>query len=351
MKEKKQIRAMIKFCLVGVLMAIALGSLSAHAGSNASVITLKYGSYAPHNIIDDPILWYLDEVSKRSGVTIKTETYFAGTLAGPQDCLGAIGIGVYDIGWISPVFNPDKIPYAIIPNATPVVSVPLTTSLKAANEFTRTFQPAVQELEKANVKFLFHSGAWYYDLISTKSVRTYEDLKGLRVRTFGYLAKAWVELGGTAVSISIPEVYSSLQKGVLDAVLSQPVSMSKTLHLSDIAKHYTKIHFGCLSVPVIMNMKTWNRLPEQVRQTMTDIAKEMPAIADEIISKAELDAIVTMEKEGISINELPPSDMALNRDASNKVIQIIVSDLSAKGASSAGEAMDIYLKAIDTFSK
>ena len=347
MDEKRVTKSIRIFCLFLTLTLIGITSFSAYA-EDKPTIKLKYGSYAPRNIMDEPILWYLSEVSKRSGIKIEVETYFAGTLAKPPDCLGAIGVGIYDIGWISPVFTPTKTPLAIIPNATPLVSVPLKTSLRAANEYTKTFPPAALEFKKSNVKCLFHSGVWYYDLMSIKPVKSYEDIKGLRVRTYGYLAKVWSELGGMPISISIPEVYSSLQKGVLDAVLTQPAAY-KSLHLSDVAKHFTKINFGCLSVPVVLNLKTWNKLPKQVQKAMNDLAHEMPAIADEMISSSELEVIASMEKEGISINKLPATDIARNRNVSKMVTKIIVDDLTSKGITTAGEAMGIYLKAIEKY--
>ncbi|MFA5906867.1 MAG: TRAP transporter substrate-binding protein DctP [Desulfobacula sp.] len=349
MREKTNsniLKKLISWTLLITMIYTVFGTVYALA-SETKAIKLKYGSYAPRNSIDEPIFRYLEEVSKISGVQIQVEPYFVGTLAKPEDCLGAIGLGIYQIGWISPVFNSEKVPFATIPNATPVVSVPLKNSLMAAYEYTTTYPPALQEFEKAGVTYLFHSGAWYYDLISQKPVKSYEDIKGLRVRTFGYLAKAWAELGGSPISMPIPEVYSALQKGILDAVLTQPVSMHKSLHLSDVAKNFTKIRFGCLSVPVIMTTKTWEDLPKQVQSAMIQVAKQMPAVTDEMVSNAELAAIEDMKNSGITINEISEADMNKTKEVSKKIARVIVSDLESKGVSTAGTAMDLYLNAIE----
>ncbi len=336
------------FSILVVSIFIVFTSMSAYASDTKKVIIkFKYGSYAPHGVIDSPILWYLDEISKRSGVQIEVETYFGGTLAKPQDCLDAIGIGIYDIGWISPAFTINKTPLAIIPNSTPLIDIPLETSLKAAKELSQTFQPMAEEFKNAGTKCLFHSGVWYYNLISKKPIKNYEDIKGLRVRTYGYLAKLWAELGGTSVSIPIPEIYYALEKGVIDAVMTQPISMYKTLHISDIAKNFTKINLGCVSVPVVFNLKRWNKLPEQVRKSMIDLADEMPVIANQMINSRELEAIERMKKEGINIKELSATDMARSKEAANLISEIIVKDLESKGVVTAREAMDIYLKFIN----
>ena len=192
---------------------------------------------------------------------------------------------------------------------------------------------------------------WHYELISKKPVNSCDDIKGLRVRTFGYMSKAWAELGGTPVSIPIPEIYNALQKGTLDAVLTQPISMYKSLRLCEVAKYFTKVDFGCLLVPVIMNMDTWNSLPEKVRNVMSDLAAEMPAVIDQMITAQELQTIEDMKKEGISIAELPSADKTRNKEVAKGIAKTVVDDLTSKGVSNAKEAMDIYLAAIEKYAK
>ena len=309
------------------------------------------GPTPPRNVIDEPVLWYFNEVAKRSHVKIQVETYFGGTLAKPPDCLDAISHGAYDAGWISPAFTPGKTPLMLIPNATPLVAQSLFSGVKAADELAKTFPPAGEEFDKAKVKLLFHSGVWQYELISNKPVASYRDIKGLRVRTFGYISKAWAKLGGSPVAMPIPEIYNSLQKGIIDAVLTQPISMYKTLRLCEVAKNYTQVDFGCLAVPVIMNLKTWNLLPETVKKAMTNVASEMPAIIDKMITGSEMKALEEMKENGIRFFELPAADKEENRKTAKIITDVVVEDLSAKGFTNARKAMDIYIDAIGKYSK
>jgi TRAP-type C4-dicarboxylate transport system substrate-binding protein len=353
MKKGKSSRTLIgsayllfALAVFGLMIGLALPT-----STEAQSIKLKYGSYGPQSVIDDPVLWYINEVSKRSGTKIEVETYFGGILAKPADCLDAIGTGVYQIGWISPVFTPAKTPIAIIPNGTPLVVPTLTVGCKAADELVRTFPPAAAEYEKANVKYLFHTGIWQYDVICTKPIKTLEDIKGLRIRTFGYLSKAWAELGGTPVMIPISEAYDNLQKGSIDGVAISPFSLYKGLRLYEVAKHFTKMDLGCLPTPVLMNMAAFKKLPESVQKAMLEVAKEMPAKVDEIISKQELAAIEGMKKDGTNAYELSASDKAKIKEEGKSIVKTVVDDLTSKGVSNAKEAMDIYLAAIEKYSK
>jgi TRAP-type C4-dicarboxylate transport system substrate-binding protein len=320
------------------------------ASDDTKPIKLKYGSYAPRGVIDEPVLWYLDEVSKKSGVKIKVETYFGGILAKPTDCLGALSNGVYQIGWISPALTPVSTPLAMIPNATPLVTPDLLSGLNASDELLRSFPAAKNEIQKLNLKFLFHTGTWHYELISTKPVRSLEDIKGLRVRTFGYLSKAWTELGGTPVAMPIPEIYDALQKGVIDAVLTQPISAYKSLRLCEVAKHFTRLDLGCLMTPVLIPNRTWDKFPEKVKNEMMSLAKDMPAKIDQMISQKELEAIDEMKKDGMTMYEIPDEDKDRIKDVAHRVANTLVKDLTDKGVKDAKAAMDFYLRSIEKFS-
>ncbi|MBI5444678.1 MAG: TRAP transporter substrate-binding protein DctP [Deltaproteobacteria bacterium] len=315
------------------------------------VIKLKYGSYAPQGVVDEPIFWFFDEVSKRSGVKIRLETYFLGTLAKADACIDALGAGVYDVGWISPALSPAKTPLSMIPNATPVVARTLRSGTAAMDELVRTYPPMAAEFDKANVKYLFSSAVWHYQLISTKPVRSFAEIKGLRVRTFGYLSKAWAEAGGVPVALSIAEAYDALQKGALDGVLTQPVSMHETLKLSEIAKHYTDMDFGCLPVPVLMNAKAWNRLPEKVRKEMLALSGSMPEKVEQIIAGQEARAVDAMKKKGVQLYELPEPDKRRRDEIGRALTQVVASDLSSRGAANAKETMDRYLQGLNKYSK
>lgn len=318
--------------------------------TEAQIIKLKYGSYGPKSIIDDPILWYIDEVSKRSGINIKIEEYFGGVLAKAPDCLDALGKGVYDIGWISPALTPGKTPINFIINATPLIVKTLYSGCAAADELVRTFPPAGDEYKKNNLKFLFHTGVWHYTLISTKPVKSIKDIKGLRTRTFGYLSKVWAELGGIPISISIAEAYDALQRGTIDGVLTQPMPIVKSLRLFEIAKHYFAIELGSLPTPTVMNLDVWNKLPEKVRNEMLKLEIDMPKIVDKLINNEELKCISEMKKKGVHFYEPSTEDKARLKEVEEKIIKMITEDLESKGVTNVKEAIGKYISLIRKYS-
>jgi len=335
------------------LLACILFLFFAGAGQvfakDKSVIKLRYGSYAPKTSIDAPAMWFIEEVSKRSGVKIELETYFSGTLAKASDCLSAIGEGVYDIGWLSSAYTPGKLPLAMMVGSTPLVAKSVYSLLAATDEVVNTFEPAKAEFKKAKVKFLFNGGIYHYDYIGTKPIKTLDDIKGVKARTYGYYSKAWAALGGVPVTLSITEAYDGIQKGMIDGVLTQAFFMVHALRLTEVAKHYTKLDFGCIPAPVIMNLKTWNKLPEAVQKAMIEVAQEMPKQGAKLIVGPELSAIDTMKKQNVTINYLSEKDKAQVMKLSKDISDQLVNDMTARGVKDAREAMDIYLKALKKY--
>ena len=315
------------------------------------VVKLKYGSYIPRSSLDDPVFCFFSEVSKRSGVKIDVDPYFSGTLAKPQDCLNAIGIGVYDIGWISSAYTPGKLPYAMMVASAPIVAKSIHSLLAANDKFVQSFKPATAEYKRSNVKYMFSTGVWHYDYIGTKPIKSLDDIKGVKARTYGYQSKAWVALGGVPITLSITESYDALQKGIVDGVLSQANHMDHTFRMSEVAKNFTKLNFGCCPAPVIINLDTWNNLPEIVKQTMLEVAAEMPERGGKLIIAPELEAIENMKNKGVIVNQLSIEEQKRLSQLGITIADQLVDDLSARGVKEVRKAMDIYLSNLDKYSK
>ena len=98
-----------------------------------------------------------------------------------------------------------------------------------------------KELKKNNVIML---GGFYatnpYMTISTQPIKTYEDLKGKKIRTAG---AAWVRLAKaldvTSVTLPISETYEGLQRGTIDGVWGT-TEFLRSYSLWDVAKYVTE---------------------------------------------------------------------------------------------------------------
>ncbi len=112
-------------------------------------------------------------------------------------------------------------------------------------------------------------------LHTKKPVHKLEDVKGLKIRSYGFNAKLAKALGGVPVAMSQGGVYEALQKGVVDATLS-PMEVLKGWKQAEVVKETVE----CYSVGytagfyVAMNLDKWNSLPKDVQKVFEEVSKE-----------------------------------------------------------------------------
>ena len=97
------------------------------------------------------------------------------------------------------------------------------------------------------------------------------DLKGLKVRTpEGLISKVFAAAGAAPVNLPSSEVYTSLDKGVIDAADFSVFSVNQEQGLNDIAPN--PVYPGFHSLPLIevsINKATWDGMPKEIQDQLT----------------------------------------------------------------------------------
>ena len=98
-----------------------------------------------------------------------------------------------------------------------------------------------------------------------------EDLKGLKLRVAGWGPTNFLKaVGGNPISITPPEMYDAIQKGVLDGMIFdwQGIKSSRLYEGLNYATPYTVVN-----VPqgFIMNNRTWNSLSPDIQEVFTEM--------------------------------------------------------------------------------
>src|ERR1700722_1215979 len=115
--------------------------------------------------------------------------------------------------------------------------------------------------ELPGLKILAVQGGTLPGLLSrTREVHLLSDLAGMRIRVPTELLNVMRDLGADPVTMPMGEVYSSLAKGVLDAVVA-PADTLKSMHFGEVAKHYTELEVPRGAYPArAMSERRWNAL-------------------------------------------------------------------------------------------
>jgi TRAP-type C4-dicarboxylate transport system substrate-binding protein len=225
------------------------------------------------------------EIKTLSHGKIQVETYPSGSLLKESNISEGVAnntanMGIFAMHWWSkqePSLEWDTIPF-LIDDASAL--------LKALHG--KLGQDVNKTLNKHGIQIIgwgFYGYAKSY--INTKHpIKLPQDLKGLHMRSEGKLSALFLKSqGATPVAVDSSEVYTAMQRGVLDGGVSGMSSIVSRKWF-EVGKYITAIHYVPLVYPVQANLQWWKGL-----------TKEQRKIISEAIAKTENSAVANIEHE------------------------------------------------------
>ncbi|MCX5906460.1 MAG: TRAP transporter substrate-binding protein DctP, partial [Deltaproteobacteria bacterium] len=155
-----------------------------------------------------------------------------------------------------------------------VLELPFMTSSlnehRAAAEKLRPFY--IEQLAKKNI-LLLAIGTWpTQQLYSTKKpIAKVDDWKGLKVRVYGTeTAEMTKALGGAPVNVTFGEVYTALQRNVMDAAVTSATN-AEPMKFFEVAKYINYWFIGGGGMEFLgCNKKALNSLPQDLQQVVLE---------------------------------------------------------------------------------
>ena len=132
--------------------------------------------------------------------------------------------------------------------------------------------------QKLGAYLLAHidSGVDFHIYLTEEPKRTADggvDLTGLKLRSQPIYREFFDALGATSVSVPVPEVYTALERGVVDGV-GWPMVGIKDLSWDKFLKYRIDPAFFQTDLVVIMNEEKWAGLSDEARAILTKAAAE-----------------------------------------------------------------------------
>jgi len=111
------------------------------------------------------------------------------------------------------------------------------------------------------------------EVLCNKPVKTLEDWKGIRVRTLGASdAKAFELINAVPVTITSAEIYTSLQRGIINAVLSTDL-VFEGRRLYEVASYQINLGFFPLEMHCIINQAKFNSLTKEQQKVILNASE------------------------------------------------------------------------------
>lgn len=273
-------------------------------------IELSFANYVPgtHPVIANAVIPWGEEVERCTEGRVKIVFYHAATLCTALETYEAVERGVADIGLSYTAYTPGRFPLADVMNL-PLGSPSALVSSRIVWELYETSPE--WRAEYPGVKVLWLCSCTPGVIMSTKPISSIDDLKGMKVRTPGATTSKTAEaLGAIPVAMTPPEVYSSLEKGIIDAVFS-PIEALLSFKLIELVTDVLTVSvYSGGGFYIIMNLDKWNSISPEDQEIIEELCDEVVGPYGKAFDDLCELAWQAGEEAGIAIYGPSPTDAA-----------------------------------------
>jgi TRAP-type C4-dicarboxylate transport system substrate-binding protein len=227
-------------------MFAALTASAAMTAVASADTTLRWGEHLPQccSMYAAAAQWAVEETAKRSNGEMKIDIQYGGVLATVGEIPTAIENAVIDMGNLVTPYFPDQF---VINNAIPFFW-PQPKSQQELGELMLKWHAEIpafgEELAKYKLKLVAVRPLPPYGFICNKPIRTLEDFKGKRIRSYGVALPATLEaLGAVSVGMADVEAYEAMSNNVLDCSAAD-IALVDAFKLHEVAKYFVDVPMG-----------------------------------------------------------------------------------------------------------
>jgi len=317
----------VSFLLAAVIFATFALTTFLSAPAVAEPIKLNYANFPPAPTFPCVQMErWKEEVEKRTNGKVAIKTFPGGTLLDAKAMMDGVIGGQADIGCLCMAYQPGRF---IVTNAT---SLPLDLpNAKVASLTLWDLYNQYKPDEFSQVKVLTMFATAPSNLMTKKPVRTLADIKGMDIRASGgagEILKAW---GANMVGMPMSATPEALQKGVVQGLFSS-LEVMKDFKYAELCRFVTMTDTVIYPFAVVMNMDSWNRLPDDVKKVMDDLGAEQALWTGEYMD-AHVKESMDWSKETYNVEVIQLSDG--EKAEWNKLLEPMidkwVADATAKG--------------------
>ncbi len=242
---------------------------------------------------------FAKDVADKTGGALEIKVHSAGSLFKHPEISKAVRSGQVPAGEFflsllnndNPAFGVDSLPF-------------LATSYDDAEKLWAAQKPVIDGLLDQQGLMALYAVPWPpQGLYTTKEIKSVDDLKGLKFRTYNSTLEQFAALAGAApTQVEVPDIPQAFTTGRVEAMITSP-STGANSKAWDFLSHYTDIQAWLPKNIVVVNKRSFRRLDEATQAAVLEAAAAAEARGWEM-SRAETAAKVAVLKEnGITVIE------------------------------------------------
>jgi len=249
-----------------------------------------------------------DELEANSNGRFQVTHYTGEVLHTIADGFRAVASGITDVTSAYPVYSANSFHLFHAPGLP--LALPRTNV--AAARVVDELYPAYfkQEYERMGVVLAFNAVTPGYDILTTKPVRSVEDLRGLKIRSAGStITQILEQLGATPVTMTITDTYTAFQQGVVDGIALSTADMA-AYRLHEVGRYNYRIGIVRVPIPYAVNKAFYESLDDDLRAVFDKAASNAGYNYSHMYTALTERALEEMKEHGVEIVEASGDDLA-----------------------------------------
>jgi len=279
-----------------ILLAAAALSLGAAQAQTKWDMPTPYPDGEFHTV---NIKQFVEDVKKGTGGQLDIAVHANQSLIKHADSLRAVSTGQVNVaefllgqfGNEEPIFNADNIPF-------------LAAGYDNAWKLYRAQKPVLEKKLQGRSLRLLYSVAWPGQGLYTKSpLKTVDDLKGQKIRTYSpSTARLFELLGASPTVIQASEIPQAFATGAISGMITSSATGSSSKAWEFVKNYYMTSAMHPKNV-VVVNERAWQRLPDAQKKALTSAAAGAEKRGWELSKQREASANKLLADNGMTVHK------------------------------------------------
>lgn len=267
-------------------------------------------------------------------------------LVAPNEMSSGLRDGVTEMGTLLMPYFPAEFPEAALPSELSIVGSNSQAISSAVTEYVATCTECQAEFTRNGQVYLGTDATPPYNLLTTKPVRSVDDLKGLRIRTGAPIYASFIaEMGGQATQIPSSQLFESLSQGVIDGTFSGNHEIIAN-RLGDVVSYVTEIQEGVFNgaADATVSNLLWMRMSVEDREALARASQFGTTKGTDAFVR---DAAAARDVEGIEFIAMDDSIAAAKKTFNDAHLAKAAEILTERGVTDAQAKIDRYIALVE----
>lgn len=270
---------------------------------------------------------FVQKVAEKTGGAFELKLFSAGQIVPPAQSFDAVRGGAFQLMKTFDGYTAGKIPAHAFTATIPF-------GYKKQEDYAAWFYD-LGGIEMARESYapagLHYIAPTIYDqepIHSTVEISKIADFTGKKGRFTGLASTVMGAFGVAVTPLPTAEVYSGLDKGLIDIADRGDLQANLDAGLDEVAKFIILpgIHQPTTATSYVANKAAFDGLPEDFKQALADAAKEISDEYQANKTKTDASALAAFKEKGVTVIELDEQDVIDNRSKAAEVWRTAAKD-------------------------